>query len=382
MEWKPGTVVPFCPIAAQAVFWRRKPRHLWSAKISGLRIASMCILCACTVGVADDEELLSDIRKAWQARQDHATTIYARWARSEQTSLAPDVPPDPKASEPRFETLQISDRSVRYESDSRRWDIDGGPRGSMCWQTGTYVESFNPDDGWRNVSDSDLEIVKPSATINRPDFKFGGMKGKYVLLLWYRGADPNLSLFQFASWRVCQDSRLVHPDNEYVTLIAGELGRRMTLLYLDRSLGYLPVGSRSGKWPAENAPFRNYEECNVTVDENATVLDCRPKSWTSQFNNDTGQLSGIEVCQIQDLRIGEPIADELFKVEFPEGAPVYDALAMVFPVQSPKQQGSTNKADAATPKHGWNLGYYLSSLFALALVAAVFWKMRANKLSV
>jgi len=252
----------------------------------------------------------------------------------------------------------------------------------MSWQTGTYVESFNPDDGWRNVSDSDLEVVKPSATINRPDFKFGGMKGKYVLLLWYRGADPNLSLFQFEFWKVCHDSRLAHPDSEYVTLIAGEPGRRMTLLFLNRSLGYLPVGSRRGDWPAENAPFLNYEECTVTIDENATALDCRPKNWTTHFNTATGQLFGIEVCQIQDLRIGEPIADELFKVEFPDGVHVYDALAVVHPVETLGLQVSKNAADAVTPKHGWHVGYYVSSLFAVVLAAAVVWKMRANKLSV
>ena len=378
MHKKHKTVEPFCLVPSQATLWQPNRRVLWSARTAGLMIAGVCCLCTCAVVPADDVALLSDIRKAWQARQDHTTTVYARWARSEQTSLAPDVPPDPQGSEPRIETLQISNRSVRYESDSRRYDIDGGPRGSMSWQTGTCVESYNPDDGWRRLLDSDLEVVKPSATINRPDFKFHGMWGKLVLLLWYRGADPNLSLFEFIDWKVCHDSRFAHPDSEYVTLIAGETGRTMTLLFLDSSLGYLPVGSRSGKWPAENAPFRNYKECIVTVDENATALDCRPKNWTSQFNTATGQILGITVCQIQDFRIGEPLADELFKVEFPDGVHVYDDAAADFPGEKPSQ----NKADVTTPKHGWHLGYYLSSLFAVVLAAAVFWKMRANRLSV
>lgn len=285
--------------------------------LCGILMNSLCL--------GDDGAVFREIRDAWQARQDHSRTLRASWSRSEESPRPPGTPADPQGNDPRIEHLWISGSSLRHESDSRRFDIDGGPRGSMSWQTGTFIETYNPKDNWRNIVGSDCPAVRSSGTINRPPMsQFSGMHNRSVLCLWFRGLDEQLTYFRLSDWHICRDDRFVHPSKTIVTLRSGEENGMMTLLFLDKSKEYIPVGSQSGKWPSDNAPLRNFDECMVEVEQTTDAIKWRPTRWTSQSHSGDGQLWEVMNCQLQNLQFGEDHPESLFKVEFPQGLQIYD----------------------------------------------------------
>lgn len=353
-------------------------RNALLVKAASLLIAITFCLNISSVNADDDAALLSEIRNAWQARQDHAKTLYARWIRFEEKRVNPGLPPDPLADELRFESLTVSNQSLRFEHDKRRWDIDGGPGGSSSWMTTTCIEAFNPQDGWCTVLDCGLKTISPSVTVNRPEMKLDSMSGRYVLLLWYRGLDENLSLSEFASWRICHNSELIHPDGNIVTIMSGEAGRNVFLLFLDPSLGFLPIGSRDGSRPAENSPLLTYRECTVSVDPDSTPVECRPVGWTTHICRPSEPLSGIEVCRIQDFRIGAPITSAVFHIEHPAGVPVFDDSVQLQANIGILNPSGDEVADD-TSKHGWHFGYYMASLFAILLAGTVIWNRRGSQ---
>ncbi len=345
-------------------------------------IAGIAILCHIAVpsgllAQSEDEQLLEEIRAAWQQRADETPALTAEWTMDTNPDAPAGTPEDPEPM-PRTQLLEMYNDLIRVEERHRYYDIDGGPRGSMSWQTGSTLESYDPENGWRQLTGTSVSEYE-TAYINRLPAAFPGLAREYLCYLWYRGTSDAVTGAPFAEWAVCHDSRFGGFDPNIVTLIRDEPGDRVTLLYLERSRDYLPVSSRLGKRPPDNQPMLNYEECQAVLRPgDSGEPPFVPVSWVKQRFVGGSAAYRPEICTLSEIRTESSTEFDHYFVEFPAGQEPADFATWSMP--SPSAVPSTAKlnGDSETSKHPLHWGYWSAFGFGGLLLIALYLKFKRS----
>jgi hypothetical protein len=325
---------------------------------------------------------LEDIRSAWSARTESVPKLTCVWVKDSGPEPLPNGAP-PDTEDPAFrETLFLRGDQLRYEWSHRYYDIDGGPRGSQSWQTGTKFLSWTPDHGWRGLIASSLPVARPSAYVGRPvHMAFEGLGRERLLVFWFRGLNDALTGVSFAKWVVTDDSRFVSANPAEVVLVQETPLREWVTLTLDSSLGYLPVRCTSGPVLRPSDPQVNYTEWTVQFRKSETG-DSRvvPVSWTGQEIRN-GQLARRPVNFIvQQIQFECARTDAEMVVQFPDGIePSDESRSPPFAPFAPLPDAVV-ATENVSQKHPVHWGYWMAVGFAGLLLFALAQKVR-NRMS-
>ena len=326
---------------------------------------------------AQEATLLQDIRMAWQLRQANTQKLTASWtvegAFGFQDAAAP-VDPEPT---PHHESLNLSGDSLRFERTYRYYDIDGGPRGSMSWQTSILAETFSPVDGWRKLLQNTLPTIRGSAYVNRPGMlAFTGLDRRGLFLFWFRGMIDELTLSQFDNWIVSKDPRFQSSDGSQVVLLQSNPGQQFKALYLDAALDYLPVASRHGPMPSPEQSLSEFEECSVQLDSEARMRgEIRPLVWMSQRFRNGNWGTRPTIATLTHLQLECALSDKEFVLEFPTGLEVTDEAMAHVPASSAPGANARDSA-RSTSKHAMHWGYWTGLGFMGFLLVVFIQKTR------
>ncbi|MBL8820627.1 MAG: hypothetical protein JNL58_31685 [Planctomyces sp.] len=291
----------------------------------------------------------------------------------------PSTPPD-QDPEPKTCNLYLSSRGLRIERRWRYYDIDGGPRGSMSWQSGMLTRSFTPESGWRQLLGSDLDNARPSAAINRPpSLAVAGLKGHSLFLYWFRASDAEFTLCDPNEWKITDDPGLKSSLRSTVTVVQKTKAGQIVLLDLDPARDFLPVVSRVGTDPGERQQLLNYRRCGVKFSESSdAAYPYQLSTWTSQEVRNGRPQPKVEICTLVGFTVSkhDPSTSEDIDCEFPSGIIVADESKRFSPSQREMNPQPFSRTESAG--HPVPYGYWGAMGFAMMLSLIVLKRIRGT----
>ena len=315
---------------------------------------------------------MSDILQAWQERRDATPALKAEWTVNGNENIQPGAPPDPEPA-PLTVKFELRDTMMRKEESRRYYDADGGPKGSMSWQTSLTTETFSPAAGFRSLGQSSVSKVIPSGETSRPpNFVAGFLTRDGLFDMWYRGQKQVETAVGSTTWTHCVDPRFGSDDPNCVTIMAVDSMSRLLLMDLDRSLGFLPIIARSGNLPPGGQPLTRYQEVTVQVNrETSTALRPVPIVWQVVEMTDGQPTSRPSVRTLTYLAVDSSDDPAHYAVAFPENAQVLNKSS------TPKARSADSKENTRTiPNRPMHPGYWFAIGFGLLMLAAVSWRLR------
>ena len=335
---------------------------------SPLTAAVLVSLLVCVRDVkADEGATLAEIHKAWQERQSAAETLHAEFQVERMSkSLAEFRKPDPEPR-PRIDRLDLQGPNFRAEYAARSLQSEG-------WRTTAVTRAFNAVDGWELLIAPDYQRVLPTLTRGRPPGRFSDLQGYVLLLFWFRALDENFTLVPFEAWQICMEKSLVDPREGITTIQAEVRSGIYAVLYLDDSLGYLPIGSRTGPLSSGASVMATHSQSRVVVSPDSTATHPVPKSWQTETPKEAGRVFVQEVCTLMSLSHEAPQSSVSFRIHRPNGVSVHETDSR--PVTQFGKQVSATPVNA--PERPTPIAYWCGAFFCCLLAISLYFQWRTN----